>query len=101
MPEISPRRPPHIAVRILTALAILAAVGSYLAAQIDFVRRHSLGFPEQDPLRYWIPQITHIWAPLLGVALLFGFTAFLLHRTRRPDVASPPPPAPTLPAPLK
>jgi hypothetical protein len=100
MPDAPARRPPHIAVRILTALSVLAAVGAYLAAQVDFVRRHTLGFPQQDPLHYyWIPQLTHIWAPLLGVALLLGFTAFLLHRARRPDVASPPPsPSPTLPA---
>ena len=85
MAEVPTRRAPSILVRVLAALAVLAGVGSYLAAQIDFVRRHHLGFPPQDPVRYWIPQLTHIWVPLLGAALLLGLTAFLLHRSKRAD----------------
>lgn len=78
--------PPATAlVRILTALSVLAVAGTYLAAQIDFVRRHTLGFPPISPERYWIPQLTHIWAPGLGIALLLGVAAFALHRRRRAD----------------
>jgi hypothetical protein len=85
MAEGPTRRSPTILVRIVAAMAVLSAVGSYLAAQIDFLRRHTLGFPAMDPVRYWLPQLTHIWAPGLGAALLLGFTAFLLHRSRRAD----------------
>jgi hypothetical protein len=71
---------PGGAVRVFATLAVLAVAGTYLAAQVDFWRRHEPGIV---PLRYWFPQLTHIWGPGLGAALLFALLAFVLHRRRR------------------
>jgi LPXTG-motif cell wall-anchored protein len=76
-------RPTELRVRVLAAMAVLAVAGTYLAAQIDFLRRHTLGFPAIEPRKYWLPQVTHIWLPGLGAALLLGGAAFLLHRRNR------------------
>ena len=65
--------------RITAALAVIATAGTFVAAQIDFVRRHRPGIP---PDRYVVPQITHIWLPGLGLALALGVTAFVLARKR-------------------
>ncbi|MGB8296881.1 MAG: hypothetical protein WCG85_15740 [Polyangia bacterium] len=69
-------------VRILAALATLGLPGTYLAAQIDFVRRHHPGLP---PIKYWIPQLTRIWLPGLTATLIFALAAFALHRRARGD----------------
>jgi hypothetical protein len=69
-------------VRILAALATLSLPGTYLAAQIDFVRRHTPGMP---PQRYWLPQLTRVWLPGLAATLIFAFCAFALHRRARGD----------------
>jgi hypothetical protein len=71
---------PRRSVRVLAALALLAAAGGYVAARIDFVRRHRPGMAPSD---YWLPQITHIWLPGLGASLGLGLAAWLLHRSRR------------------
>jgi LPXTG-motif cell wall-anchored protein len=76
-------RPNDLRVRVLAALSVLAVAGTYLAAQIDFLRRHTLGFPAIEPKKYWLPQVTHIWLPGLGAALLLGAAAFVLHRRNR------------------
>ena len=68
------------AVRLFATLAVLAMVATYVAAQVDFLRRHR---PEISPLKYWLPQARLIWAPGLGLALVFAVTAFALHRWRR------------------
>ena len=88
MAELPVRRPPvtrplDLRVRVLAALSVLTLVGTYLAAQIDFLRRHTLGFPPIEPRRYWLPQITHIWAPGLGAAAILALAAFVLHRRNR------------------
>jgi hypothetical protein len=90
MAEQPARRPPaarpiDLRVRVLAALSVLTLAGTYLAAQIDFLRRHTGGFPPIEPKRYWWPQITHIWLPGLGAALLLAVAAFMLHRRPRPD----------------
>ena len=90
MAELPVRRPPAARpvdrrARILAALSVLTIAGTYLAAQIDFLRRHTLGFPPIEPKRYWWPQITHIWLPGLGAALLLAVAAFVLHRRTRGD----------------
>jgi LPXTG-motif cell wall-anchored protein len=72
-------------VRVLAALAVLTVAGTYLAAQVDFLRRHTLGFPPIEPKKYWWPQFTHIWLPGLGAALLLAGAAFVLHRRNRAD----------------
>jgi hypothetical protein len=69
-------------VRLLAALATLSLPGTYLAAQIDFVRRHS---PGMAPGRYWIPQLTRVWLPGLAATLIFALAAFALHRRARGD----------------
>jgi hypothetical protein len=74
-----PRRA-SAAVRLLSAMAVLAVAGTYLAAQIDFLRRHTLGFPPLDVRRYWVLQIKFIWVRGLGAALLLALAAFLIHR---------------------
>jgi hypothetical protein len=71
--------------RVLGAMAVLTVAGTYLAAQIDFLRRNTLGFPPIEPKRYWLPQITHIWMPGLGAALVLALAAFVLHRRNRRD----------------
>jgi hypothetical protein len=83
-PSPGPRRVAPV-VRILAALAVLAVAGTYLAAQIDFVRRHTLGFPPLDVRRYWVLQIKVIWARGLAAALLLAAAAFLLHRRKQAD----------------
>ena len=67
-------------IRLLAALATLSLSGTYLAAQIDFVRRHS---PGMAPARYWLPQLTRIWLPGLAATLIFALGAFALHRRAR------------------
>jgi hypothetical protein len=89
MTEVPVRRPPAersvlLPVRVLSALAVLTLAGTYLAAQIDFLRRHTLGFPPIEPKRYWLPQVTHIWLPGIGAALLLALGAFVLHRRNHP-----------------
>jgi hypothetical protein len=74
-----PRRA-SAAVRLLSAMAVLAVAGTYLAAQIDFLRRHTLGFPPLDVRRYWVLQIKFIWVRGLAAALLLALAAYLLHR---------------------
>jgi hypothetical protein len=89
--EVSPaaappeRRPVSPAVKLLSAMAVLAVVGTYLAAQIDFVRRNTLGFPAIDVRRYYLLQIKFIWVRGLGAALVLAAAAFLLHRGRQAD----------------
>lgn len=86
MSEAAPppaERPVDVRVRVLAALAVLTAAGTYLAGQVDFLRRHTIGFPPIDPRHYWLPQVTHIWAPGLGAALVLGAAAFMLHRRSR------------------
>jgi hypothetical protein len=77
----SPDRPPRL-VRLLAAGAVLCLAGTFVAAQIDFVRRHAYGI---SPTKYWLPQLTHIWLPGLGAALLLAAGAFALHRRGRAD----------------
>jgi hypothetical protein len=69
-------------VRVLAALATLALSATYLATQIDFVRRHHPGIA---PAQYWIPQVSHIWLPGLAATLVFALAAFALHRRARGD----------------
>jgi len=88
MTELPVRNPPaarpvDVRVRVLAALSVLAVAATYLAAQIDFLRRHTLGFPPVEPKRYWLPQLTHIWLPGLGAALVLAVAAFVLHRWNR------------------
>ncbi len=71
----SPSRGP----RVFSSLALLALALTFLAAQIDFVRRNHIGI---SPERYWRPQLLQIWLPGLGLALGLGLLALGLHRRR-------------------
>jgi hypothetical protein len=74
-PTPSPRAP-----RVLASAALLALAATFLLAQIDFARRHRIGIP---PERYWWPQLLQIWLPGLGLAVVLGAIAFVLHRRGR------------------
>ncbi|MGA9653265.1 MAG: hypothetical protein WBV96_05070 [Polyangia bacterium] len=63
-------------------MATLSLPGTYLAAQIDFLRRHSPGIA---PERYWLPHLIRIWLPGLAATLIFALAAFVLHRRARGD----------------
>jgi hypothetical protein len=79
-PEPQEGRSPGRAVRVLATLALLALVGSYVAAQVDFLRRHHPGIP---PMRYWFPQLRTIWGPGLAAAVICAAGAVILHRWNR------------------
>jgi hypothetical protein len=64
----------------LASLAILAVALTFFAAQIDFARRNRIGITAE---RYWWPQLTQIWLPGLGLAVMLGLAAFVLHRRDR------------------
>ncbi|HEX7506439.1 MAG TPA: hypothetical protein VF550_06690 [Polyangia bacterium] len=66
--------------RVLASLALLAVAFTFLSAQVDFVRRNSIGI---TPERYWRPQLLQIWVPGLGLALILLVLAFVLHRRGR------------------
>ena len=82
----SPPQPPAVrtraeqAVRVFASLALLALVGTYVAAQVDLVRRHH---PGVDPVRYWLPQLSQIWLPGLAGAAVLAAVAFALERYAR------------------
>ena len=66
--------------RVLASVAVLAVALTFLAAQVDFVRRNRIGI---TPERYWRPQLLQIWLPGLGLALALLVLAFVLHRRGR------------------
>ncbi len=65
--------------RVFAALSVMIAVGTFVAAQIDYIRRHYPGIP---PMKYWLPQTFYIWGPGLGAAVGLGMVAFALERQR-------------------
>jgi hypothetical protein len=69
-----------LVVRLLTTLAVAAFVTTFVATEIDQVRRH---FPGIEPAKYWLPQLRQITLPGLGATLLCAALAFTLHRLRR------------------
>jgi hypothetical protein len=79
-PPPAVRTPAEQAVRVFASLALLALVGTYVAAQVDFVRRHH---PGVDPVRYWLPQLSQIWLPGLAGAAVLAVVAFALERYAR------------------
>jgi hypothetical protein len=66
--------------RIAAAASALSVAATFLAAQVDFARRHRIGI---SPERYWKPQLTRIWLPGLATALVLAVIAFVLHRRDR------------------
>jgi LPXTG-motif cell wall-anchored protein len=78
-PAAAPRRTAAL-VRPLAAGALVAIAGTFLAAQVDYYRRY---VPNMPPRRYWLPQLSQIWLPGLGLSLVLAAAAFLLHFRRR------------------
>lgn len=72
--------------RILMCLAVLAFVGTYVATQVDFLRRHRPGI---SPAAYLQPQALQILAPGLGLAAAFGIAAVIVTRFRRRTASHP------------
>jgi hypothetical protein len=71
---------PTLAVRLLATLSVAAFVTTYVATEVDLVRRH---FPGIEPAKYWLPQFRQITLPGLGATLLCAVLAYTLHRLRR------------------
>jgi hypothetical protein len=84
VPTTAPAAPkpagPSWPTRIFATLAVGAVVGTFVAVQIDQVRRH---FPGVDPAKYWLPQLQQVTLPGLGAGLLCGLIAFAFHRLGR------------------
>jgi hypothetical protein len=68
---------PGRAARLFATVAVLALVGTYVAAQVDFLRRHHPGIPVP---RYWLPQLKNVWGPGLALAAVCAVTALILAR---------------------
>lgn len=66
--------------RIAATAATLTVAGTYVAAQIDYARRHRPGIA---PETYLVPQITQVWLPGISAAALFAVVAFVMHRRQR------------------
>ncbi|HEY0709244.1 MAG TPA: hypothetical protein VGG33_20710 [Polyangia bacterium] len=71
---------PGIAVRIFATLALAAAVTTYVAVEVDLVRRH---FPGVDPLRYWLPQLQQVTLPGLGATAIAALLALGIYKLQR------------------
>lgn len=81
------RQPPQrsfdkirLAVQVLTTAALGAGVTTYVAVQVDLLRRH---FPGIEPSVYWAPQVKQITLPGLGATLLLTVAAFAVHKFAR------------------
>lgn len=72
-------RPPALA-RWSLGLAIGTAVATYLAAQVDFWRRHR---PGVAPNIYLAPQLWQIWVPGLAIASGLALVALMSLRAAR------------------
>lgn len=72
--------------RILMGLAVLAFVGTYVATQVDFIRRHRPGI---SPAAYLQPQALQILAPGLGLSAALGIAAAITVRFRRRPAGQP------------
>ncbi len=66
--------------RLFASLAVLSFAATFLAAQIDFARRHHIGISLE---RYLWPQLRQIWLPGLGTTAVFAMVALVLHRRGR------------------
>lgn len=75
--------PPRLPARIFATLALCAVVATYVAVEVDIVRRHHPGI---EPAKYWKPQWEQVIMPGLAAALFCAIVALVLHKlTRRPS----------------
>ena len=79
-----PRSPtpagPRWPARLFATLSVAAVVGTFVAVEVDQVRRH---FPGIDPAKYWLPQLQQVTLPGLGAGLVLGLIAFAFHKLGR------------------
>jgi hypothetical protein len=73
--EIAP-----LVVKLFATLSVGAFAITFVAIEIDLVRRH---FPGIEPGKYWLPQFRQITLPGLGATLFCAALAYALHRLRR------------------
>jgi hypothetical protein len=69
-------------IRLLASSAVVALVGTFVATEIDFIRRHR---PGVSPEAFLVPQALQILAPGIGLAAAFGTCAAVAayrHRTK-------------------
>jgi hypothetical protein len=66
--------------RLFATLAVGAVVVTFVAVEVDQVRRH---FPGIDPTKYWLPQLQQVTLPGLGAGLLCALIALAFHKLGR------------------
>jgi hypothetical protein len=69
-----------IAVKIFATIGLGAFVATYVAVEVDLLRRH---FPGIEPVKYWLPQLEQVTLPGLAATLFAAAVAFALHRWKR------------------
>ena len=72
--------------RLCFALALVAVVGTYVAAQVDFWRRHKPGIA---PEIYLGPQFLQVWLPGILLTAILVLAGFVLHRRQDRAVVLP------------
>lgn len=68
---------PRLAARLLASLAVVVFAATFVATQIDFVRRHRPGIAPEVYLR---PQALQVLAPGLSLGVALAFSAWLVAR---------------------
>lgn len=68
---------PRFAARLLASLAVVVFAATFVAAQMDFVRRHRPGIAPQVYLQ---PQALQVLAPGFGLGAALAFSAWLVAR---------------------
>jgi hypothetical protein len=67
-------------VKAFATLAVGAFATTFVAIEVDLLRRHVPGI---EPIKYWLPQFRQITLPGLGATLVCALLAYTLHKLRR------------------